>query len=348
MSHQQQRAGARQVPSDPRRHASPLGADAIYDLPSTTFGKVLDRVLRFARDSSVPIVLEGESGTGKTALARHIHGLSPRRQGPFVAVRLNALVDELSASELFGHVPGAFTGASDRRVGLFVSASGGTLFLDELGKASRLVQMMLLDAIESREIRPLGSDRGAPVDVRIVSATNIPLEELVEEQKLLPDLFARLELFRVQLPALRHRRADIPVLVEHYVRRHAVACGYEQPPKIDAELIAALSRAPWPRNLRQLDATVYRLLIEAEGAEVLTLQMCSGDLEYLKDGKRSLPLSDSEIESALAETEDNVSEAARLLGVHRSTIHRRRPKAQAPYLDVDDQPPLADRRSSQE
>jgi DNA-binding NtrC family response regulator len=293
----------------------------LYDLPSAAFTNMMHRVRRLARDRSAPIILEGESGSGKTQLARRIHDLSPRASGPFVAVRLNALVDELSGSELFGHVAGAFTGARERRSGLFVSASGGTLFLDELGKASPTVQMMLLDAIESREIRPLGADRAAPVDVRIIGATNVPLEKMIADYELLPDLFARLELFRVQVPPLRHRRADIRLLVEHYVSHHAASCGYSAVPTVDADLLWALERAPWPRNLRQLDATVHRLMIQAEGASVLTLELCSDDLRYLKEGKRRGPLTDAEVKKALAKTE-SVTAAARMLGVHRSTIHR--------------------------
>jgi DNA-binding NtrC family response regulator len=181
--------------------------------------------------------------------------------------------------------------------------------------------MMLLDAIESREIRPLGSDRSAPVDVRIIGATNVPLEELVADKKLLPDLFARLELFRVQVPPLRQRRADIPTLVEYYASQHAPSCGYSAAPTVDAELLWALERAPWPRNLRQLDATVHRLMIQAEGAPTLTLALCSEDLEYLTEGKRRTPLTDAEVQTAVAKS-DSVSAAARMLGVHRSTVHR--------------------------
>jgi DNA-binding NtrC family response regulator len=143
---------ARSLPTSRTKSAIPVKslAHGRFTIPSTAFQRMMRQVVRLARDRHAPIVLEGESGSGKTQLARQIHALSPRSAGPFVPVRLNALVDGLSGSELFGHVAGAYTGARERRAGLFVSASGGTVFLDELGKASLPVQMMLLDAIEAK------------------------------------------------------------------------------------------------------------------------------------------------------------------------------------------------------
>ncbi|HKS05009.1 MAG TPA: sigma 54-interacting transcriptional regulator, partial [Gemmatimonadaceae bacterium] len=227
---------------------------------------------RYAR-SGVPVLIEGESGTGKTLLARRVHDQSPRVGRAYHAVALSSVDDTLAGSELFGHVVGAFTDARASRAGMFASAHGGTLFLDEIGKASPVVQRRLLHAIEAHQVRPMGTDRDVAVDVRIVAATNIPLATLVDQGSFLPDLYARLETFRVRVPPLRERQADIPDLVRDAVRAHSTECGYTTPPEIEPALLQALQHERWPNNLRQLDAAVYRLLLDAEGAGVLTLAM---------------------------------------------------------------------------
>ena len=294
---------------------------------SAVFLQVLKQLRLFARHADVAVLLEGESGTGKTTIGRYLHQVSPRSKGPYQHVVLSTLDDGLASSELFGHVAGAFTDARSNRVGHFASAAGGTLFLDEIGKASRPVQQKLLHAIEYGEIRPVGVDRHSRIDVRIVAATNVPLAELVGRDQFLPDLEARLSLFRVRLPALRERRADIPLLIEHYLAQHAPSCGYAHgPPAVDDELLAALAAAPWPHNLRQLDATIHRLLIDAEGAGVIGFEQCCADLAYLRgggDGARSssAALTRDGIERAI-DAAGSVAGAARRLGVHRATLYR--------------------------
>jgi DNA-binding NtrC family response regulator len=288
---------------------------------SSAYQATLGRLARFARDDTAPILLQGESGTGKTALARQIHLLSPRARGPFQHIVLSTLDDGVASSELFGHVAGAFTDARRPRAGHFASASGGTLFLDEIGKASRPIQAKLLHALEYGEIRPVGSDRDMRVNVRIIAATNIDLMDLVEDGEFLPDLHARLATFRIVLPPLRERRADIPFLVQESLHRHARATGYDEtPPQIEDALMRALQRAPWTNNLRELDATIHRLLIEAEGAPRITLGHCRDELTRLATGGRdSATLTSEQIEEAVARS-GSLSGAARLLGVDRKTL----------------------------
>lgn len=290
-------------------------------LCSAAFVRAASQIARFARHPSIPVLLEGEAGTGKTTFAREIHRLSPRAAGPFCHVLLSSLDDALAASELFGHVAGAFTDARRNRHGQFASASGGTLFLDEIGKASRSVQQKLLHAIEYREIRPVGSDRPIKIDTRIIVATNVSLNSLVDEGLFLPDLLARLEVYRIELPPLRERRGDIRALTASALTRHATECGYSSVPTVDALLMDALESANWPNNVRQLDATVQRLLVEAEGSAILNLSHCRDSLAYLRDARPAAALTRETVELAIAR-EGGVTAAAKSLGVHRTTLHR--------------------------
>jgi DNA-binding NtrC family response regulator len=291
---------------------------------SATMLRALEQLGRLARDPEVPILLEGESGTGKTLIARHLHALSPRARGPFHQVLLAAVDDQLAGSELFGHVAGAFTDARHNRSGCFVSAHQGTLFLDEVGKASLPVQQKLLHAIEHGEIHPLGSDRALRVDVRVVAASNIPIADIVASAAFLPDLYARLETFRVRLPALRERRADIPLLVERCLAAHTRTLGADGwRPTIDGELMRALELAPWPHNVRQLSATIRRLMLDADGAPRITMEHCTETLAWLRGPRiAASTLSAARAERATVECENNKSLAARTLGVNRSTLYR--------------------------
>ena len=283
----------------------------------------LDRVRRLAR-TRFPVLLEGETGTGKSYLAELLHEESDRRQAAFRIIDLCALDEGLAASELFGHAEGAFTGASGRRAGLLASANGGTVFLDEIGKASVGVQGKLLRVLERREIRSLGEDRMQSLDVRFVAATCHPLDELVRREKFLGDLHFRLQGHRVVVPPLRDRRADIPELVAEFAKSRALECGYDDgPPAFDPRVMRALVTAPWPGNLRQLDQTVIMLMIEADGAPRVACKHLRYDLEYLAGFASGNEAQErAEIEVALAQANNHRGDAARLLSMSRAQFYR--------------------------
>jgi two-component system NtrC family response regulator/two-component system response regulator HydG/two-component system response regulator AtoC len=289
---------------------------------STTYRKAMEQLVRFARHPDVTILLEGESGTGKTRLAHQLHAISPRAKAPFRHRALSAIEDGIAYSDLFGHVAGAFTDARRARAGLLISASGGTVFLDEIAKASPKVQKMLLHAVERRTVQPAGSDREVPVNVRLIVASNVSLATLRQRGEFLPDLHARLSGFRVVLPPLRERAADIPSLAQELVALHAGACQYPSPPSIDPALMEALRRAPWPDNLRELESTIIRLLIDAWPSPRLALEHCRDDLAHLAKATRPKPGSLRPADVLLAkERTGSIAGAAAALGVHRVTAH---------------------------
>jgi DNA-binding NtrC family response regulator len=235
---------------------------------------------------------------------------------------LSTLDDNLAASDLFGHVSGAYTDARQSRPGCFSSASGGTLFLDEIGKASPSVQRKLLHAIEHREIWPVGTDRPVRIDVRLVAASNVPLEQLAAEGRFLPDLVARLNSFRIRIPPLRERLGDIPALVQQFLELRAPRCGYDElVPRFDQLLLDLFQTATWPNNLRQLDATVQRLLIHADGAPVITHEHLGDDIADLGVRSEEQRLTPAHVREVVAST-GSKARAARVLGVTRQTVHR--------------------------
>ena len=293
-------------------------------------GAALRLLERYAPLEQLPVLVEGESGTGKSYVARALHLRSPRGRGPFHQVLLSSLDDNLAASDLFGHLSGAYTDARQSRPGHFVSANGGTLFLDEIGKASFAVQRKLLHAVEHQEVWPVGADRSVRLNVRLVTATNVSLERLVELGEFLPDLAARLSNFRIRLPALRERRQDIPELEDQFLRLRAPQLGiHGKVPRVSDEVMQALQLAEWPNNLRQLDATVQRLLIEGQEAAEITLAHCVEDLAYLRGLVRgsASPLTPALVRERMAALQ-SVAETARSLGVSRWTVYR--------YLDRSD------------
>jgi len=220
--------------------------------------------LRSVAPTDATVLLLGESGTGKELFARAIHDGSSRKNGPFLPVNCSALTDELLASELFGHVRGAFSGAQTSKRGLFEVASGGTLFLDEIGDISAAMQVGLLRALESGEIKPVGSTDNRTVDTRIVAATNRDLLAATTDGSFREDLYYRLNVFAIELPPLRRRAADIPLLVHHLLDRHAEKIG-KTTPKVDDAVMAILEGYKWPGNVRELDNVVQRMIVLLRG-----------------------------------------------------------------------------------
>ncbi len=288
-----------------------------------------DVVALASRVASTPVtvLITGESGTGKEVLARAIHAWSPRSEQRFVAVNCGAIPENLLESELFGHERGAFTGAVKRHQGLFEQADGGTLLLDEIGEIPLALQVKLLRALEERRVRRVGGARDLPVDVRILAATAKDLPALVGQGSFREDLYYRLNVVRVHIPPLRERPGDIPLLVDHFLDRHARRMGRRRP-GIAAAALGLLESCPWPGNVRQLENACERAVLLADGAMIQP-----GDLPpELRDGratpgptvemdedlsiKRRLAALERElIQRAIERTDGNRSQAARILDI---------------------------------
>ncbi len=233
---------------------------------SEAIREVLVQVDHIAPVSST-VLIEGESGTGKELVARAIHGLSPRRNKPFIAVNVGALPETLLESELFGHEKGAFTGAAERRLGRFELAHGGTLFLDEIGDIPASTQVKLLRVLEERVVTRVGGTQEIPVDVRVVAATNAPLRDRVEEGRFRSDLFYRLNVLRIYLPPLRERRQDIPLLVRRFVRQ--LSKEHDRPfHGLSAAALQLLVEYSWPGNVRELRNLIESMVVLSPGREV--------------------------------------------------------------------------------
>ena len=242
-------------------------------------------LLRRIADSPATVMLLGESGTGKELVARAIHYNSSRRTKPFTAINCAAIPETLFESELFGHEPGAFTGATSRRAGLFEISNGGTLFLDEIGEMPVLMQSKLLRVLQDREVRRVGGKETIRVDVRIISATNKDLEREMEKGTFREDLFYRLNVVNVELPPLRERTEDIPLLVEHFVQKFNAEFG-RGVREIGSDGMELLMAHPWPGNVRQLGAVIERAVLLSDG-EVLTGADVHRQLHSRKSATRS-------------------------------------------------------------
>lgn len=277
------------------------------------------------------VLLEGESGTGKELAARAIHQLS-KRSGSFVAVNCGAISGELLESELFGHVKGAFTGAHQSREGLFTYAEGGTLFLDEIGEMPLPMQAHLLRALEERTIRPVGSNREFAIDVRIIAASNRRLQDEVAKGRFRKDLFYRLNVLSLKIPALRERPEDLPLLADHFMRQLSTELGVESR-RLDESEISRLLSYNWPGNVRELKNVVERSLLLNKNPSACVTGLATDTDEPSLEEPESLLLEAVEkrhILRVLQQASGNKSAAARVLGISRKTLER---KAQAWGLD---------------
>ena len=276
------------------------------------------------------VLVSGESGTGKELVARAIQAASTRRDKPFVTINCAALAENLLESELFGHEKGAFTGADRRREGRFVQAHGGTLFLDEIGEMPLSLQAKLLRVLQQGEVQRVGCDETIKVDVRVIAATNRVLADEVAAGRFREDLFYRLNVIGLEVPPLRARREDIPLLASTFLERHAAA-NRKTIKGFTPQAMDAMLRYGWPGNVRELENAVERAVIlsggeyVAERALPLAVQNApvpDADGEELALGSMSLEdVERKAIEATLRETEDNKSEAARRLGITRATLH---------------------------
>lgn len=239
--------------------------DKLFAFKAPSMQAVERLVTRVAPTDST-VLVTGESGTGKGVVARRVHEISSRRDGPFVSVNCAAIPENLLESEFFGHTKGAFTSADRARKGLFLQADRGTIFLDEIGELPLALQTKLLHVLEAKEVRPLGSEQGRKVDVRIIAATNRELPAMVAQGRFREDLFFRLSVFQILMPPLRERRADIPGLVQHLLAQRGLPSGATEAMSIEPEAEELLLSFAWPGNVRQLENVLHRAAILADGA----------------------------------------------------------------------------------
>jgi transcriptional regulator with PAS, ATPase and Fis domain len=280
----------------------------------------VQRLLSLVAPADANVLLLGETGTGKELVAQAIHLNSPRGQGPFVVVNCAALPETLLESELFGHEKGAFTGATARKQGRFVLAHQGSIFLDEIGELQPITQAKILRVIQSKEFEPLGSTRSVKVDVRIIAATNRDLQAMVQAGSFRDDLFYRLNVFPVQLPPLRERPEDLPLLAEHFLKHYAEKYR-RQVREMAPEALSALQNYPWPGNIRELQNVMEWGVIVCQTG-VFTVQDLPAHLQRYAwgaaggDTEPTLPeLERQLIIRTLEKMDQNREQAAQVLGI---------------------------------
>ena len=350
-----------------RAEENRLSFEELVAVASTTRDAI--SMARRAARSDIPILIEGESGTGKEIFARAIHGSSERAGSPFVAVNCGALPAQLVESILFGHEKGAFTGATEKRVGRFQEASGGTLFLDEVGELPLDAQVKLLRAIQTGEVDPVGATQPVKVEIRLISATNRDLSEMIQMGSFREDLYYRLSVFPLKLPPLRERREDLPGLARMFLKRFAAAEavpveGFTQ------SAMEAIAHADWPGNVRQLENTIHRAVVMSDSPLIRPSDLHGIEARPDASGPRTgvpggMPLNDPmsgaqsasslaqdpliredghirrllEIEAeaiakALTIYRGRMSETARRLGIGRSTLYRKIDELQIDKRDI--------------
>ena len=314
------------------------------------------RLVRLAAPKSAHVLLIGETGTGKEVIAKAVHKLSKRADGPFVRVNCGALHENLLESELFGHIKGAFTGAVENKIGRFEAAHGGTIFLDEINSTSLHLQVKLLRVLQEKEFERVGESRTIRVDVRVLAATNAQLEQAVEDGDFREDLYYRLNVIPIALPPLRERRDDIPLLAAFFLKRYSDLnkCPV---PELTPVVLDALKAHDWPGNVRELENTLERLTVFSDGGPITSDMLRFGRARPVIRGPRGGAPADVPslihtlvragmhaprpdgiklhkflvdgverelIEEVLREAGDNQVKAAERLGINRNTLHKKR------------------------
>jgi two-component system response regulator HydG len=311
-------------PQSGDRGANPGGIIGRSAVMQTLFER-LERVA----PTDTTVLITGETGVGKELVAKAVHTLSPRRAKPFLAVNCAALAEGVLESELFGHVRGAFTGALRDRAGVFEAASGGTLFLDEIGATTPALQSRLLRALQEREITRVGSTAVVKTDVRVVAATNRPLETLVAEGTMREDLYYRLAVFPLVVPPLRDRPTDIPLLVDYWLGRLRTTLPNAERLSVSSFALRLLRKYEWPGNVRQLFAALESAAISAGGSKIeaqhLPDMVRGAEHAALGRYRASGPTDDERraIEDAIAHADGSLTRAAELLGMGRTTLWRK-------------------------
>jgi two-component system response regulator HydG len=326
--HRRLRVENRSLKQEIRRRDSSSGARPVGR--SRAWTDVL-RLAETVAPTESTVLIQGESGTGKEVIARYIHQLSGRTEGPFQSINCGALPESLLESELFGHIKGSFTGAVKDKQGLFTAAAGGTFFLDELGETTPATQVKLLRVLQHREVIPVGATEPVPIDTRLIAATNMDLEEAMRRGTFRQDLYYRLNVIALHLPPLRDRRDDIPLLVESFLARLAKVRGGE--PKVLAEAaVEAVQSYAWPGNVRELENALERAWILTPGTRIeataLPEKVTSPAPARLLDERAAPNPTLDQVERAyiqwvLSSEGGNKTRAAETLGIDPSTLHRK-------------------------
>ncbi len=294
--------------------------------------KQVQDLVESAAPSDATILIQGESGTGKELIARAIHAHSGRSSGPFVAINCGALPESLLESELFGHVKGAFTGAQFNKAGLFEEAEGGTIFLDEVGETTQATQVKLLRVLQEQEIRRVGDTKTIKTNARVVAATNQELMGRVREGKFREDLYYRLNVISIDVPALRERIEDLPLLAAHFLEKHAAKSG-RAPRELSPAALALMERYPWPGNIRELENTIERAVILSKEPTIGPADLppsvragheTRGLAKSLDPGEMTLEeLERTYIVAVIERFAGNQAAAAGALGISRTTLWRK-------------------------